>query len=87
MRRRLARAVKKLFREARFTSVEGSAFAKVVAQDEMLANVKSAIIALRASETVSNLVLGELEIAAAEVHAGRESIQNRLDKLNASLGI
>lgn len=66
---------------------EGSAFFKVAAHDAKLAEAKGAIIALRASETVANAVLGELEDAAEKVHAGRDAIQARLNKLTTSLGL
>lgn len=66
---------------------EGSAFFKVAAHETKLAEAKGALIALRAAETVSNAVLGELEMAAEKVHAGRDALQVRINALSASLGL
>ncbi len=85
----IATTVRSWFRSVPIGRVkaEGSAFFKVAAHEAKLTEAKGAIIALRAAETVSNSVLGELENAAERVHAGRDAIQTRLNALDKSLGL
>jgi hypothetical protein len=78
------RSVSPFFGKAK---AEGSAFFKVAAQETKLVEAKGALIAPRASEDASNAVLNGLEDAAEKVHAGRDALQVRINKLSASLGL
>src|SRR5437763_318471 len=67
--------------------ISGSATFKVATHDTKVTEAKGAIIALKAVEKSHNRDLDELEGAAASIHAGRDAIQSRVEKLQAGLGI
>jgi len=64
---------------------KGSAFVRAAEHEAKILEAKGKVVALKAAETVANAALDELEKLAAEVHAGRDAIQSRLDKVSALL--
>jgi hypothetical protein len=68
------------------TTTEGSAAYKVAVHEAKVLEARGAVIALKAAEKVTNSALDELEKAAAEVHAGRDAIHARIEKLSETLG-